>query len=118
MYWYSNWHSVGKVGVSMKLNNIVIIQDRKQNNSSEFFIDVEITEDEFYVPIAREDVVIGYLQFKRDFQKTFGLSGLLTNCCQNPYPIVSMSGVLYSRQAALEANEALTSYVRAVDQIR
>jgi len=69
VYWYSNWHSVGKVGVTMKLNNMVIIQNRKHNNSSEFFIDVEITEDEFYVPIAREDGVMDIYNLKEIFKK-------------------------------------------------
>ncbi|USA54603.1 hypothetical protein NDN13_05260 [Acinetobacter sp. C32I] len=102
----------------MKLENIVLIENRLHQNSTQIYFE-NINQDceEFYVPVGNYTKPIGFLKFKQIAKKgRFELSSLESLDCHNPYPQFSLSGVLYSRQAALEANQSLTVYVQEINQ--
>ena len=74
-------------------------------------VDIEI--DEFSLSAGQEK---GWLVFQRvsSCPSTFQLLKLLPPCAPNPYPQVSVRGVLWSRQAALEAHQDICAYQAAI----
>lgn len=102
--------------VFMKLESIVLIENRLQQNSTQmYFENIDLDCNEFYVPVGDYTQPIGFLKFKQIAKKgCFELSSLESLDCHNPYPQFSLSGVLYSRQAALEAHQSLTVYSQGV----
>ncbi len=107
------------VEVSMKIQTMVLMTDRLHPLSTQIYLE-HIEEDvaEFFVPIGDYTKPIGYLKFKQIAKKgCFELSSLESLDYPNPHPQFSLSGVLYSRQAALEANRAISAYQQAINQI-
>ena len=66
--------------------------------------------DEFWVDLGSE---VGYVQFCREpiDSNTFLLMRLQTNRTQAPYPVAYIRGVLWSRQAAIEAQKSISAYL-------
>ena len=58
-----------------------------------------------------------YLKFIRKSSTTFQLEELLPVDYQHTHPIVSWTGVLWTRQEALRAHQSLTSYSQGGGQI-
>lgn len=75
------------------------------------YIDVKTQHDHFFLDSGNQ-----YLQFTRTHQDTFQLTGLLREGCPNPELIVQWSGVLWTRQAALEANQSLIAFAQDLNQ--
>lgn len=100
----------------MKINNLVFIPNRLSDCSTQIYIeDMDVDHDEFYVPVGDYTHPIGYLKFKQIAKEgCFELSSLENLDYPNPHPQFSLSGVLYSRQAALEAHQSLSAYAQPV----
>ena len=100
----------------MKINNLVFIPNRLNERSTQIYIeDIDTDYDEFYVPVGDYNQPIGYLKFKQIAKEgCFELSSLENLDYPNPHPQFSLSGVLYSRQAALEAHQSLSAYAQPV----
>lgn len=103
-----------KIGESMMLNTMVFVKDRLYENSTQLYLeDFSFDGDEFFVPVGNRKQPIGYLRFKlTEKAKCFELQSLENLDYPNPNPQLSLSGVAYSRQAALEAHQALSAYVQ------
>lgn len=100
----------------MKLETLVFMQSRLHPNSTQVYLE-HIKEEvlEFFVPVGDYTQPIGYLKFKNISKKgCFELSSLESLDHPNPYPQFSLSGVLYSRWAALEAHHAISAYQQAI----
>ncbi|WP_180182834.1 hypothetical protein [Acinetobacter sp. YH01020] len=103
----------------MKLETLVLIENRLHSNSTQIYLE-HIKEDvpEFFVPVGDYTKPMGYLKFKNIAKKgCFELSSLENLDHPNPHPQFSLTGVLYSRQAALEAHHAISSYQQEINQI-
>lgn len=103
----------------MKIQTMVLLDNRLHENSTQIYLEhIDTDVVEFYVPVGDFNKPIGYLKFKNISKKyCFELSSLENLDHPNPHPQFSLSGVLYSRQAALEANHAISAYQQAIDQI-
>ena len=55
-----------------------------------------------------------FLEFSRINQDTFQLIRSHLADSPSPHPVISWSGVLWTRQAALEANQSLIAYSQAI----
>lgn len=107
----------------MKLECLVLVENRLHENSTQFYFEnFSFDGDEFYVPVGNYIQPIGYMKFKRMAkdvkQGCFELTALVNLDYPNPNPKVSLTGVLYSRQAALEAQKLFDSFGRVVDLTR
>ncbi len=111
--------SGSQVGRFMKLENIVIIENRLFQNSTQiYFENFPFDGDEFYVPVGDYTKPIGYLKFKQiSTAGCFELSELVSLDYPNPNPQFSLSGVLYSRKKALEAHQLICAYQQAVSRL-
>lgn len=115
----SNSRSGMRQGIFMKLETLVLIEDRLHPGSTQIYLE-HIKEDvpEFFVPVGDYNKPIGYLKFKNIAKKgCFELSSLESLDYPNPHPQFSLTGVLYSRQAALEANHVISAYQQAINRI-
>ena len=88
------------------LNSIVINPPRKG-----IYIDVKTQHDCFFLDIGNQ-----YLQFTRTRQDTFQLTGLQQEGCPSPELVIQWSGILWTQQAALEANQSLIAYSQGLNQ--
>ena len=118
--WTKENPPLGWVGVVMKLECLVLVENRLHENSTQFYFEnFSFDGDEFYVPVGNYIQPIGYMKFKRMAkdvkQGCFELTALVNLDYPNPNPKVSLTGVLYSRQAALEAQKLFDSFGRVVD---
>lgn len=104
------------VSPAMKLETIVLVAGRSAPNGLELYLPgvAPNIRDEFATPVYVYTELIGYLIFKRITLDTFQLVKLHSADSQSPYPIVPLTGVLYSRQAALEAHQSLSSYLQGL----
>ena len=103
----------------MKLETLVLIENRLHPNSTQVYLE-HIKEDvpEFFVPVGDYTQPIGYLRFKNIAKKgCFELSSLESLDYPNPHPQFSLTGVLYSRRAALEAHRVISAYQQEIDRI-
>lgn len=103
----------------MKLECLVLVENRLHENSTQlYFENFMVDVDEFFVPVGNYTQPIGYLKFKRMAKEVksgcFELTALVSLDYPNPNPQVSLTGVLYSRQAALEAQKLFDSFDRMV----
>lgn len=73
------------------------------------YVDVKTEHDTFLVDIGNQ-----YLEFSRIVQDTFQLVQSHSVDYLSPHPVVSWSGVLWTRQAALECHQSLTAYVQGL----
>lgn len=97
----------------MKLNNLIFLNN--PTHLTQIYIEnVDIEEDEFFVPIGKH-LVVGYLLFKRAEKAAFALESLIQADYPNPHPQLLLSGVLYSRQEALEAQRSLIAYQQGLN---
>lgn len=96
----------------MKLESLVLMENRLHEKSTQLYLENFPCEgDEFYVPVGDYTKPIGYLKFKQISKKyCFELSELVSLDCPNPNPQFSLSGVLYSRQKAIEAHQVICAY--------
>ncbi|WP_081402748.1 hypothetical protein [Acinetobacter sp. neg1] len=103
----------------MKLENIVFVENRLHENSTQMHIEnIDLDCNEFYVPVGDYTQPIGFLKFKQIAKKgCFELSELVSLDCPNPNPQFSLSGVLYSRQKAIEAHQSICAYQQAAGQL-
>lgn len=103
--------------VFMKIENIVFIENRLYPNSTQiYFENIQLDCKEFYVPVGDYTKPIGYLKFKQIAKGgCFELSELVSLDYPNPNPQFSLSGVLYSRQKAIEAHQSLIAYAQETD---
>ncbi|WHP06335.1 hypothetical protein QLH32_02375 [Acinetobacter corruptisaponis] len=71
----------------MKLDNIVLIENRLKINSTQIYLEnIDIDCEEFYVPVGDYTQTIGFLKFKQIAKKgCFELSSLESPDCHNPY---------------------------------
>lgn len=101
----------------MKTKTLLLVENRLNECSTQIYIeDIDTEHDEFYVPVGDYTHPIGYLKFKQIAKEgCFELSSLENLDYPNPHPQFSLSGVLYSRQAALEAHQSLSAYAHSVD---
>lgn len=79
-------------------------------------VEAETGLDEFWVALGPS---LGFLHFTRQHlnQERFLLRQVQSESLPIPSPLVSVRGVLWSRRAALEANQAISSYLAGIDQI-
>ena len=89
------------------IKSIVINPPRKG-----VYVDLKTEHDTFFVDVGNL-----YLEFSRTCQDTFLLVKSHSVDSLNLRPIISWSGVLWTRQAALEANQSLISYHQELDRI-
>ncbi len=101
----------------MKIETLLLIENRLSECSTQIYIEnLDCDYNELYVPVGDYTKPIGYLKFKQIAKKgCFELSSLENLDYPNPHPQFSLSGVLYSRQAALEAHQSLSAYVQLAD---
>lgn len=106
-------------GIFMQLETLVLIENRLHQNSTQIYLEhIKVDVLEFFVPVGDFQKPIGYLKFKNAAKKhCFELSSLESLDYPNPYPQFSLTGVLYSRQAALEAHSVISAYQQEIDQI-
>lgn len=107
------------IGKFMKLENIVIIENRLFQNSTQiYFENFPFNGDEFYVPVGDYTKPIGFLKFKQIAKPgCFELSELVSLDYPSPNPQFSLSGVLYSRKKAIEAHQSICAYQQAVSRL-
>ena len=89
------------------INSIVINPPRKG-----VYVELKTNHDTFFVDVGNL-----YLEFSRTYQDTFQLVKSHSADSPTPHPVISWSGVLWTRQAALEANQSLISYQQEINQI-
>lgn len=101
----------------MKIETLLLVENRLSDCSTQIYIEnIDTDHNEFYVPVGDFTQPIGYLKFKQIAKEgCFELSSLESQDCPNPHPQFSLSGVLYSRQAALGAHQSLSAYVQLAD---
>lgn len=101
----------------MKIETLLLVENRLSDCSTQIYIEnIDVDHDEFYVPVGDYTHPIGYLKFKQIAKEgCFELSSLESLDYPNPHPQFSLSGVLCSRQAALEAHQSLSVYAQSVD---
>lgn len=108
------------VDFTMKLDNLIFLANRKADIGTELYWEDnkgQMQTDEFTVPIYRYDgTLIGYWLFKRACKKSFELYQLLPPNSDSRPIEVSLQGVLYSRQEALKAHQAITAYEQSVSR--
>jgi len=110
----------------MKPDALVLIGDRAFVGATEPYLLVETELDEFWLALGCKQVdcePLGYLHYVRcagadelvlsRLVGTFGLQQVLPASSPVPHPIVSLSNVLWTRPAALEADQAISSYRQA-----
>lgn len=107
----------------------VFMADRRFSGSTELFLLVDTELSEFWVVLSAKTSdrnPIGYARFvdcKADevilggVVKTFGLQEVQSASFPCPHPIISLSGVLRTRRAALEADQAISAYQTKEDQM-
>ena len=88
------------------INSIVINPPRKG-----VYVELKTNQDTFFVDVGNL-----YLEFSRTCQDTFQLVKSHSVDSLNLHPVISWSGVLWTRQAALEAHQSLTAYAQGVNQ--
>lgn len=106
----------------MKLENMTIVEHRLHEKSTQIYFErVNFHDgDVFFVPVGDYTKPIGYLKFKRIAKEAkegcFELSELVSLDYPNPNPKLSLSGVLYSRKAALEAHRVVSAYQQTLNR--
>ena len=92
----------------MRGDILLLVENRLSECSTQIYIEeLDCNDNEFYVPVGDYTQPIGYLKFKQIAKEgCFELSSLESLDCPNPHPQFSLSGVLYSRQAALESYQS------------
>lgn len=86
------------------INSIVINPSRKG-----VYVELKTNHDTFFVDVGNL-----YLEFSRTCQDTFQLIKSHSADSLNLHPVISWSGVLWTRQAALEAHHAISAYQQAI----
>lgn len=104
---------------SMKLRSIVFVKNKSYEKPTRIYLEkLNVNDDEFYLPVENRSHLVGYLKFKKTTKKgCFELSELVSQDYPNPNPQLSLSGVLYSRQEALEADQLIGTYQLTVSRI-
>ena len=104
----------------MKIENIIFVENRLHENSTQiYFEDLPFNGDIFFIPVGNYTKPIGFLKFKRMAKGVklgcFELTELVSQDYPNPNPKLSLTGVLYSRRAAIAAQKLFDSFGRVVD---
>ena len=107
---------------------LILMKGRRFAESSEMYLMVHTDLLEFWLALGRHDagsIPIGYLHFVRvsDTDEIiagrpaakFELQQVLPASSPVPHPVISWSGVLWTRRAAREADAAIRSFVQAED---
>ena len=100
---------------------LVMIPDRRFLGSSELYLYVDTGLAEFCTTIGMKEngnqpiahirwVRVGFENVCSRTQGIFRLTEVLPANSPVPCPILSLSGVLWTRQAALEAHQSISSY--------
>lgn len=98
---------VGRVIWSLLMINSIVINPPKKG----VYVDVDTVNDTFLLDCGNL-----YLEFTRINQDTFQLKQAHSVNSLTPHPVVSWSGVLWTRQAALECHQSLTAYAQGLNQ--
>ena len=98
----------------MKVENLIFIENRLHQDSTQIYLEnIEFNGDVFFIPVGNYNNPIGFLKFKNIAKKgCFELAELVPLDYPNPNPKLSLSGVLYSRQKAIEAHQSINSFPR------
>lgn len=91
---------INSVAINPNFLNLGIFLDGK-NLPKQFFFQIDL----------------GILQFNKIGPNKWKLTQVHLANSLNLHPIVSWSGVLWSRQAALQAHQSLSSYLQGLNQI-
>ncbi len=108
--------------------SIVMIPDRNFLGSLELYLYCDLAIEKFYTFFCTKEkgtLPVAYAEWSRvgsevicsKSQGIFQLTELLPGHMTVPGPVVSLSGVLWSRQAALEAHRSISSYQAQVDRM-
>ncbi|MGK5031485.1 hypothetical protein [Janthinobacterium sp. MDT1-19] len=115
----------GKVGDSMQPTALMTMSNRAFLGSTESYLAMKTDLAEFWLALGRQGTAepIGYARYVRcaDADQTivdvitgtFELSELISADSPRPHPIVSLSGVLWTRRAALEADATIHFFLLA-----
>ena len=76
------------------------------------YVDIKTAHDTIWLDVGNL-----YLEFSRITQDTFQLVQSHSVDYPVQHPVVSWSGVLWTRQAALEAHQSLIAYHQGINQI-
>ena len=76
------------------------------------YVDLETVHDTILLDVGNI-----YLEFSRINQDTFQLVQSHSVDCPVQHPVVSWSGVLWTRQAALAAHQSLIAYQQGLNRI-
>lgn len=107
---------------------LVMIPERCFPGASELFLYMVTELEEFCIAIGSKEKgtePVGYMRWRRTGFETicsmkkgiFRLTEVLQANSPVPCPILSLSGVLWTRQAALEAHQSISSYQAAISQM-
>lgn len=77
-------------------------------------MECEFESDAFWMQLG---IAVGYGLFVRTDPTAFLLQQVHSDCSRSPFPLVSVRRVLWSRQAAREADQSIGAYQAAVDQM-
>ena len=108
---------------------LTAISGRRFSNSTEFYLCVDTSHNEFYVAIGCPEwdgKPIGYLKFVRAGEEklrskftalgNFELQEVLMANSQAPSPIIALSGVLSHRQEAILADQSMSAYQAGLER--
>jgi hypothetical protein len=107
--------------IGMRPSCLVLMPDRRFAGSTELYVYAATGLKEFFIAFGRnglDGAAIGYGRFVRCGEEVinqmtqglFELREVLSASSPVPHPIVSLSGVLWTRRAALEADRAIGAY--------
>jgi hypothetical protein len=115
------YQPIGSGPDELKPSCLVMMPGRRFAGSTELYVYAETDQQEFVVAIGSHNLdgkAIGYARFVRcgeeiinqTTQGLFELREVLSASSPVPHPVVSLSGVLWTRRAALEADRAIGAY--------
>jgi hypothetical protein len=114
-------HLAADAQIGMRPSCIVLMPERRFAGSTEMYVYAATDLQEFFIAFGRnglDGAAIGYARFVRcgteiinqTTQGLFELGEVLSASSPTPHPIVPLSGVLWTRRAALEADRAIGAY--------
>lgn len=105
-----------------KILSLIGMGDRRFAGSTELYLCVDTPLEIFYVAVGRSKLdgePVGYLKFVAVGREKlssgclahiFELQEVLPASCPVPSPVISLSGVLWTRQEAVSAHRQISAY--------
>lgn len=106
----------------MNISNFsqVTMADRRKKDSTEIVLVIpNLDLEKFYIELWNDKELLGYQDYElvgKSTEGTYRLAGLSLACSQRPYPIISLSGVLYRRLTVLSGLQQGDSSLLALYQ--